>query len=91
MQMLQLKSEREKEIEEVNKKYDTKAQESETEFGLRKKDLDMNYNKVLMNKVLAEAFRWKYNDTRACGKLLMLVWICAMNVTYISYLLVESC
>lgn len=64
--MLQLKSEREKEIEEVNKKYDIKAQESETEFGLRKKDLDMNYNKVLMNKVLAEAFRWKYNDTRAC-------------------------
>ncbi|KAE8652772.1 hypothetical protein Csa_022848 [Cucumis sativus] len=64
-QKLQLKSEREKEIEEVNKKYDTKVQESEIEFDLRKKDLDVNYNKVLMNKILAEAFRWKYSDTKS--------------------------
>ena len=91
MQKLQLKSEREKEIEEVNKKYDTKVQESEIEFDLRKKDLDVNYNKVLMNKILAEAFRWKYSDTKSWGKLLMRVQICVMNVTYISYLLVHFC
>ncbi|XP_022949441.1 helicase protein MOM1 isoform X2 [Cucurbita moschata] len=67
---LHLKSECEKEIEEVTaqiqKKYETKLQESETEFDLRKKDLDVNYSKVLMNKILAEAFRWKYNDSRTC-------------------------
>ncbi|TYK21821.1 helicase protein MOM1 [Cucumis melo var. makuwa] len=77
----QLKSEREKEIEEVNKKYDIKVQESEIEFDLRKKDLDANYDKVLMNKILAEAFRWKYSDTKSWGKLLMRVRICSMNVT----------
>ena len=95
MQKLHLKSECEKEIEEVTaqiqKKYETKLQESETEFDLRKKDLDVNYSKVLMNKILAEAFRWKYNDSRTCGKWSMLVLICSMNITYISYLLASPC
>ncbi|XP_022152923.1 uncharacterized protein LOC111020533 isoform X3 [Momordica charantia] len=68
---LQLKSEREKEIEEftaqVHKKYDAKLQESETELDLRKKDFDVNYHKVMMGQSLGHAFRWKSNDTRACG------------------------
>ncbi|XVF68548.1 hypothetical protein PTKIN_Ptkin11bG0011700 [Pterospermum kingtungense] len=68
---LQLKSECEKEIEEVvaqiRRKYELKLQEKEVEFLLQKKQLDENYNKVLLNKILAEAFRSKCMDNRASG------------------------
>ncbi|XP_022728687.1 uncharacterized protein LOC111284231, partial [Durio zibethinus] len=68
---LQLKAECEKEIEEVvaqiRRKYEVKLQEKEAEFLLLKKDLDVNYNKVLLNKILAEAFRSKCMDNRASG------------------------
>ncbi|KAK7850706.1 helicase protein mom1, partial [Quercus suber] len=67
-QKLQLKSDCEKEIEELSAqirlKYDMKIQEVESEFLLKKKELDANRNKVLMNKILAEAFRSKCMDLR---------------------------
>ncbi|XP_038706805.1 helicase protein MOM1-like isoform X2 [Tripterygium wilfordii] len=65
---LLLKSDCDKEIEEVvaqiRKKYEIKLQEVEAEFLTKKKDMDENLNKVLMNKILAEAFRSKCMDTR---------------------------
>ncbi|XVE59076.1 hypothetical protein DITRI_Ditri05aG0015900 [Diplodiscus trichospermus] len=68
---LLLKSDCEKEIEEVvaqiRRKYEVKLQEKEAEFLLQKKELDVNYNKVLLNKILAEAFRSKCMDNRASG------------------------
>ncbi|MBA0827094.1 hypothetical protein Goarm_011895 [Gossypium armourianum] len=68
---LQLKFECEKEIEEVvaqvRRKYEVKLQEKETEFLIRKEELDVNYNKVLLNSILAEAFRSKCMDSGASG------------------------
>ena len=57
MQKLQIKSDCEKEIAEIRRKYDSKLQEVESEFLLKKKELDANHQIVLMNKMLAEAFR----------------------------------
>ncbi|XP_037495734.1 helicase protein MOM1 isoform X1 [Jatropha curcas] len=69
---LRLKSDCEKEIEEVvaqiRRKYEIKLQEVESEFILKKKELDTNQNKVLMNKILAEAFRSKCMDMKASGR-----------------------
>ncbi|CAN0898901.1 Helicase protein MOM1 [Linum grandiflorum] len=68
---LQLTSECEKEIEQVatqiRKKYEARIKEKETEFGLSKLELDDKHNKILMNKILAEAFRSKCIDIRACN------------------------
>ncbi|KAK9022271.1 hypothetical protein V6N11_002551 [Hibiscus sabdariffa] len=68
---LQLKLECDKEIEEVvtqiRRKYDVKLKEKETEFLFHKKELAVNYRKVLLNKILAEAFRSKCMDNRASG------------------------
>ena len=64
---MQLKSDCEKEIAEILKKYDTKLKQFEDEFQLRKKNLDINFNIVLMNKVLADAFRCKCTDLKVCG------------------------
>ncbi|XP_021279332.1 helicase protein MOM1-like isoform X1 [Herrania umbratica] len=68
---LQLKSECEKQIEEaiaqIRRNYKAKLKEKEAEFLLQKKELDVNYNKVLLNKILAEAFRSKCMDIRASG------------------------
>ncbi|MBA0737359.1 hypothetical protein Gogos_010828 [Gossypium gossypioides] len=68
---LQLKFECEKEVEEVvaqvRRKYEVKLQEKETEFLIRKEELDVNYNKVLLNNILAEAFRSKCMDSGASG------------------------
>ncbi|KAF3454976.1 hypothetical protein FNV43_RR05424 [Rhamnella rubrinervis] len=58
-----LKTDCEKELEEaaaqIRAKYEIKHRETETEFLLRKKELDSNYNKVWMNKILATAFHMK--------------------------------
>ncbi|KAF2285839.1 hypothetical protein GH714_008341 [Hevea brasiliensis] len=66
---LRLKSDCEKEIEEViaqiHRKYEIKLQEIESEFFLKKKELDTIHNKVLMNKILAEAFRSKCMDNKS--------------------------
>ncbi|GLT56802.1 hypothetical protein SLA2020_298190 [Shorea laevis] len=70
---LQLKSDCNKEIEEaiaqIRKKYEIKLQEAEARFLLKKKELDVNHNKVLMNKILAEAFRLKIIDNNFTGML----------------------
>ncbi|GFZ20438.1 hypothetical protein Acr_28g0011430 [Actinidia rufa] len=60
---LRLKSDWEKEIEEIiaeiRQKYEAKFKDAESEFLLKKKELDTTHSKVLMNKILAEAFRSK--------------------------------
>ncbi|XP_059430737.1 helicase protein MOM1 isoform X2 [Corylus avellana] len=69
---LQVKSDCEKEIEEVvaqiRRKYETKIQEMEAEFDIKKKELDVNHTKVLMNKILADAFRSKCMAPGSSGK-----------------------
>lgn len=68
---MQLKTDCEKEIDEavsqIRRKYETKIQEMEAEFLLKKKEMDGNQNSVLMNKILAEAFRYKFMDPRLHG------------------------
>uniref|UniRef100_A0A2K2AY39 MOM1 alpha-helical domain-containing protein n=2 Tax=Populus trichocarpa TaxID=3694 RepID=A0A2K2AY39_POPTR len=70
---LQLKSDCEKEIVEVvaqiHKKHDIKLQEIESDFQCKKKEMNDNQNKVLMNKILAEAFKTKCMDSRASSTL----------------------
>ena len=70
-QKLRLKSECDKEMEEVvaqiRRKYEAKQQDAEFDFLMRRKDLDTNHNKVLMNKILAEAFRSKCLDIKTSG------------------------
>ncbi|XP_057508879.1 helicase protein MOM1-like isoform X2 [Actinidia eriantha] len=60
---LHLKSDCNKEIEEIiaeiRMKYEVKCQEAEAAFLLKKTELDTYHNKVLMNKILAEAFHSK--------------------------------
>ncbi|TQE07274.1 hypothetical protein C1H46_007096 [Malus baccata] len=68
---LQLKGDCDKEIEEavaeIQRNYELRSQEVEAEFLLKKKELDSIHHKVLMNKILAEAFRSKCMDLRASG------------------------
>ncbi|KAM0999812.1 hypothetical protein PS1_006470 [Malus domestica] len=68
---LRLKGDCDKEIEEavaeIQRKYELRSQEVEAEFLLKKKELDSIHHKVLMNKILAEAFRSKCMDLRASG------------------------
>ncbi|CAK9167786.1 unnamed protein product, partial [Ilex paraguariensis] len=70
---VRLKSECDKEIEEIiaqiRSKYEAKLQEAEAAFLLKKNIFDTNHNKVLMNKILAEAFRSKCVDLRSTGSL----------------------
>lgn len=51
-------------IAQIRNKYEAKIQEGETAFSLRKNELVGNQNKVLMNKILAEAFRSKCLESR---------------------------
>ncbi|XP_011023822.1 PREDICTED: helicase protein MOM1-like isoform X3 [Populus euphratica] len=66
---LQLKSDCEKEIQEVvaqiRRKHGVKLQEIESEFLRKKKEMADNQNKVFLNKILAEAFRSKCMDNKA--------------------------
>lgn len=68
---LRLKSECEKEIAEmiaqITKKYEAKYKEEDTTFQLKRKELDSTMNRVVMNKILAEAFRAKCQDLTASG------------------------
>uniref|UniRef100_A0A5B7AM86 Putative helicase protein MOM1 isoform X1 n=1 Tax=Davidia involucrata TaxID=16924 RepID=A0A5B7AM86_DAVIN len=70
---LRLRSECDKEIEEITtqirRKYDAKLQDAEAAFLLKNMELDANHNKVLMNKILAEAFKSKCLDLRPSGSL----------------------
>lgn len=65
---LLLRSECKRVIEEaiapIRKKYDLKLQEVEAAYLLKKKELDMNQNKILMNKALADAFRFIFMDVK---------------------------
>ncbi|KAG6629446.1 hypothetical protein CIPAW_14G085200 [Carya illinoinensis] len=68
---LQLKSDCEKEIEEVvaqiHRKYETKIRDMEAEFLVKKKEMDANHTGVQNSKFLAEAFRFKCMDLRVPG------------------------
>ncbi|XP_059659462.1 helicase protein MOM1-like isoform X3 [Cornus florida] len=68
-----LRSDCEKEIEaivaQIHMKYDTKLQDAEAAYLLKRKELDSNRNKVFMHKILAEAFRSKCLDLRPSGTL----------------------
>lgn len=73
LQKLQLKSECDKEIEElvarIRRKYDKKLDEAEASFSLKRNELETWQNKVMMNKMLAEAFRSKCTDYKAAPRL----------------------
>lgn len=66
--MAQLKSNCEKEIEEmislIRKKYEVICQEKEAEFRLKTNENDKNLKKVVLSKMLAAAFRSKCVDNR---------------------------
>jgi hypothetical protein len=66
-QKLRLKSDYEKELAELRRKYDVKFQEMEIEFQQTKKTLDTNLNTVCVNKLLADAFRSKCLDLKVPG------------------------
>ncbi|MED6123359.1 hypothetical protein PIB30_048414 [Stylosanthes scabra] len=54
-----LKSDFEKELEALRRKYDIKFQLTEHEFQQTKNNLDSSYRTVLLNRILADAFRSK--------------------------------
>lgn len=54
-------------VAQIRRKYDLKLKEIEAEYLPKKKELDMNHHKVLMNRMLAEAFKSKWSDIRASG------------------------
>lgn len=66
LQKLKIKSEHEKELAEiitqVNAKYEAKNQEADASFMKKNKLVETYINRVLMNKVLAEAYRSKCQD-----------------------------
>lgn len=70
-QKLRLKSDFEKELEELRRKYDVKLQELEVEFQQKKKTLDTNLHTVCVNKILADAFRSKCLDLKVSGASVM--------------------
>ncbi|XP_021732343.1 uncharacterized protein LOC110699165 isoform X2 [Chenopodium quinoa] len=69
----QLKSECDKEIEElvaqIKRNYDKKIDEAEASFSLKRKELETCQNKVVMHKMLAEAFRSKCTDYKAATRM----------------------
>lgn len=64
-QKSQLKTDFEKELEELRRKYDIKFQGIEVEFKQRKMALETNRNVVHMNKFLADAFRSKCSTLKS--------------------------
>ncbi|CAH1437913.1 unnamed protein product [Lactuca virosa] len=63
---VKLKAEYEKERAEIlarlNRKYDDKSHKAELAFHTKKNEIDINLNKVVRNKILADAFRSKCRD-----------------------------
>lgn len=63
---MKLKSEYDKELAEViaqmNHKYEAKHQDAEAAFQLKTKEVDICFNRVIMNKVLADIYRSKCQD-----------------------------
>ncbi|XP_017231860.1 uncharacterized protein LOC108206162 isoform X1 [Daucus carota subsp. sativus] len=56
---MRLKSEFEELITQIHKKYEDNCKDLDVVFQQKKKELDNNHNKVLMNGLLADAFRCK--------------------------------
>ncbi|XP_024028326.1 helicase protein MOM1 isoform X1 [Morus notabilis] len=65
---LHLKAECDKEIAQILLKYELKQQEADAEFFTKKKEFDDIKNKVNMNRILAEAFRFKCMEFRSSGR-----------------------
>ncbi|TKY67201.1 Helicase protein MOM1 [Spatholobus suberectus] len=63
----QLKCDYEKECEELCRKFEIKHKEIVVEYQKIRKNLDTQFNIVLANKILAEAFRAKSMDLRVSG------------------------
>ncbi|KAI3793762.1 hypothetical protein L1987_36384 [Smallanthus sonchifolius] len=68
---LKIKSEHEKELAEIigriNAKYEAKNQDAEAAFQLKKKAVETSFNRVVMNKVLADAYRSKCQELSPIG------------------------
>ena len=64
---MRLKSDFQKELAELRRKYEVKFQEIEVEFQHTKKTLDTNLNTVYVNKVLVNVFKSNGLDLRVCG------------------------
>ncbi|XP_076916701.1 uncharacterized protein LOC143576511 isoform X2 [Bidens hawaiensis] len=68
---LKLKSDQEKKIEEmtarINAKYEAKNKDADAAFQSKKKEVDGYFSRVVMNKVLAEAFKSKCQDVVPIG------------------------
>eukprot|EP00262_Sarcandra_glabra_P020936 TRINITY_DN8537_c0_g1_i1.p1 TRINITY_DN8537_c0_g1~~TRINITY_DN8537_c0_g1_i1.p1 ORF type:complete len:459 (-),score=67.77 TRINITY_DN8537_c0_g1_i1:47-1291(-) len=62
---LRLKSECEKELEEVRQKYDNLIQGADVALIQKRKTFEANYNKVFLNHMLAESFKFRFTDARA--------------------------
>ncbi|XP_077252881.1 uncharacterized protein LOC143892273 [Tasmannia lanceolata] len=65
---IRLKSECEREIEEVHRKYNGLIQDAESRFVQRQKILETNLNKACLNRILAEAFKYKFTDPRPAAR-----------------------
>ncbi|XP_019413149.1 PREDICTED: helicase protein MOM1-like isoform X1 [Lupinus angustifolius] len=63
----QLKSDFEKEYEELRRKYEIKIKEIDVGFQQTRKKLDTDHETVFLNKILAEAFSLKYMEVIAPG------------------------
>ncbi|KAM3737066.1 hypothetical protein ACB098_09G028700 [Castanea mollissima] len=67
--ILQLKSECDREIEEIHKKYDLLRQDAETTLMQVQRDLETFHGKVYLNKLLADALTLKQQFPTSTGSL----------------------
>lgn len=67
---MRINSDYEKEMEEIHRKYNKLNHDADTALAQKKKSIDTNISKILMNRMLAEVFRFKCSETtRAAGPL----------------------
>lgn len=64
---MRLKSEFEELMAQLHRKYEDKCKELDVVFQQKKYELDKNYSKVLMNEILADAFRSKCAEPSRCN------------------------
>ncbi|OIW05815.1 hypothetical protein TanjilG_23601 [Lupinus angustifolius] len=64
---LQMKYDFDKEFEDLRRKYEIKFQEMDIGFQQTRKKLDTDHKTVILNKILADAFRFKCEEVRASG------------------------
>lgn len=67
MQISRLKSDRDKEIEEIYKKYDLFLRDAEMAFKQNEQDLESYYCKVHLNDLLAGTLIFCLNNNKASG------------------------